>query len=128
MASGPAPATTASIAGKEQMATDVPEMMLYLTRMQGTLFDAVLRQNIEALDFLKRRFEHDRDLLSTLAKVDDPAKATTLWSDFWQNAIESYADEPRRLAEMMTKAAGDAVTKARDDANRLMQTTKTTAL
>lgn len=116
------------LAGMEQAASHVPEMMLALSRMQHTLFDAWLRQNIEAVDFLKARLERDRKMASEIARVEDPAEAMAAWSKFWQTALADYADEPRRLAEVMTNAASDAVAHARHDAETLMHGTKATAV
>jgi hypothetical protein len=106
----------------------MPEMMLALTRIQGTMFDAWMRQSIEMMDFLKARFERDRKLAAEIAKVGDPSEAVALWTRFWQKAAEDYADEPRRLASVMTEAAGEAFSQARKDAETLVERTKATAV
>ena len=117
-----------ALAGMEQLASHMPEMMLALTRMQSTAFDAVMRQNIEMLDFLKARFERDRRLAGEIAKAEDATEAMALWQSFWQKAVEDYGGERGRLATKMQKAAGDAVEQARTDAEQLVHRATATAV
>lgn len=116
------------IAGLEQIPAHVPEMMLALSRMQGTIFDAVMRQNIEVLDFLKARFERDRELAQHITHAADPADAVRLWAEFWQKAASDYAGEPARLSELMQKSVTHAVAAARHDTEDIMHVTKATAV
>jgi hypothetical protein len=73
---------------------DMAETMM---RAQARMMDAVLRQNIEALDFLKKRFEQDRALLETIAKSGAGPDATTAWTTFWQRAMSDYQAEAGRM-------------------------------
>jgi hypothetical protein len=129
MARKPAEKSISSpVAGFEQMATHLPEMMLSLTRIQATVFDACLRQNIEILDFLKQRFERDRDLARHLTEAAEPADAAALWGKFLETAAADYADEPRRITTAMAKAMTDALAQARHDAEDLMEPSEATAI
>jgi hypothetical protein len=116
------------MAAFEQAAAHAPEAMLALTRFQTTMFDAVLRQNIEMLDFLKERFQRDRQLVHELAQTSDPSDIARVWSEFWKKAVEEYSDEPRRLGDAMARATTDALARARSDAEHLVGATKATAV
>jgi hypothetical protein len=96
--------------------------------MQGAILDAVLRQNIEVLDFLKARFERDRDLAQRITGTTDPAEAFRLWSGFRQKAAAGYAGEPARLSDLMQKSLAHAIAAARHDAEDIMHVTKATAV
>jgi hypothetical protein len=112
----------------EQMAVRAPETVLALAHLQGTVFDAWMRQNIEAMDFLKARFERDRQLAVEIAGIKDASEAVALWTTFWQRAVEDYADEPRRVASLMASAARDALSNARHEAEGIMKTASATAV
>lgn len=71
-------------------------------RAQARMMDAVLRQNIEALDFLKKRFEQDRALLDTIAQTGSGPEATTAWTDFWKRAMSDYQAEMGRMGALAT--------------------------
>ncbi|MCB2110501.1 MAG: phasin family protein [Defluviimonas sp.] len=67
---------------------------------QAKAMDAVLRQNIELLDFLKTRYEKDRALLAQFADADTPGEMMTLWSSFWSRAMTDYANEAGKLGAL----------------------------
>lgn len=68
---------------------------------QVRMMDAVLRQNIEALEFLKTRFEKDRAMLGELAKAQDAAAAGAVLASFWQRLASDYMQEAGRLGSLM---------------------------
>lgn len=100
----------------------VTDMMATMTRMQGHMFDTVMRQNIEVLDFLKARFERDRALMGELAGAEDPGTASKLWSDFMQQAMSDYSEETGKLTGMMAELTADAVRRMNDEAYAAMKT------
>ena len=122
----PAEATPAATVGR--LSRHLPEMLLALTRMQTTMFDAALRQNIEWLDFLKARFERDRQLVSRIGQAAEPQEAAQLWAEFWRRAAEDYADEPRRLSQAAQAAVTNALSQARADAETILHPAHSTAL
>jgi hypothetical protein len=73
------------------------DMAAGVMRAQARMMDAVMRQNIEALEFLKKRFEEDRKLLTQIAETPDGAKASAAWSDFWHRAMSDYTAEAGRM-------------------------------
>lgn len=80
-------------------ATD--EMMHGMLRAQVRMMDAVLKQNIEALEFLRQRFEKDRAMIAQLAEAKDSAAAGSVLTDFWQKAFSDYSAEAGRLGALM---------------------------
>lgn len=124
MSKTPKPASASPAAA----AVHLPEMLLTLTRMQGIVFDAVMRQNIAVLDFLKLRFERDRDIARRLAAAREPQEAIRLWSDFWTRAAQDYATEPTQLSEAMQQSVAGAVARARHDAEEMLHVARSTAV
>jgi len=84
-------------------------------RPQVQLAEAMLKQNIETLDFLKTRFERDRLMLAKLAETQDPAQAMELWAGFWQAMLSDYAGETNKLAASITEIAEQAVRTATEE-------------
>lgn len=72
---------------------------------QVRMMDAVLKQNIEALDFLKTRFEKDRAMLGELAQAQDAAAAGAVLTSFWQRLASDYMQEAGRLGSLMQATA-----------------------
>ncbi|AWB47532.1 hypothetical protein HYN69_02535 [Gemmobacter aquarius] len=72
---------------------------------QVRMMDAVLRQNIEALDFLKTRFEKDRAMLGELAVAQDATAAGAVLTSFWQRLASDYMQEAGRLGSLMQATA-----------------------
>lgn len=98
-------------------ATD--EMMHGVLRAQVRMMDAVLKQNIEALEFLRQRFEKDREMIARLAEARDSAAAGSVLTDFWQKAFSDYAAEAGRLGALMTSTV-DQMQKGLSDETRAM--------
>ena len=67
-------------------AASAGEGAIAVMRAQAKMMDALLRQNIELLEFLKSRYEKDRTLLSALKHAENPNDMKTLWSGFGSRA------------------------------------------
>lgn len=100
----------------DEMPKQATEMMASMARMQGHVLDAVMKQNIEVLDFLKARFERDRKLVGEMSAVGDPAEASKLWADFWQKAARDYASETEKLSGAFAELAADTVNRVNEEA------------
>ncbi|MCB2115423.1 MAG: phasin family protein [Rhodobacteraceae bacterium] len=94
-------------------AMDMGDGATAAVRAQARMMDAVLKQNIEVLDFLKQRYEKDRALFSSLATIENPNDIMTVWSGFWQKAMSDYSNEAGKLGalaaattEQMLSSAG----------------------
>lgn len=101
------------------MATPGLDFGLFL-RPQLQLAEAMLKQNIETLDFLKTRFERDRQMMAKLAEMQDPGQAMQLWAGFWQAMLSDYAGETNKLAASVTEIAEQAVRTATEEGEALM--------
>ena len=80
----------------------IGDMMQGMLKAQVRMMDAVLKQNIETLEFLRQRFEKDRAMLSQLSEAKDSATAGSVLTEFWQKAYSDYSAEAGRLGAMMT--------------------------
>ncbi len=93
----------------DEMPAQVGEAMSQMAKRQGHVFDAMLKQNIEMLDFLRARFERDRAMVAELSSAEDPATASRLWADFWQKAAHDYSEETGKMTGMLAELTSDAV-------------------
>jgi hypothetical protein len=90
-----------------------------MIRPQMAMAQAVLDYNIETLDFLKARFERDREMLGELAKTVDPMQAASLWSEFWQRTASDYAMESAKLSTSLQTITQQAVQTASEESEAL---------
>lgn len=104
----------------DEMPKQVTDMMATMAKMQGQVFDAAMRQNIEMLDFLKDRFERDRKLMAELAAIEDPAEASRLWTEFWQKAAKDYSAETGKMTGMFAELTSDTVRRMNEEAMAAM--------
>ena len=111
------PSKTTTMAGC--LATPTMDFGMFL-RPQFHLAEAMLKQNIEMLDFLKTRVERDRLMLAKLAAMQDPAQAMELWTGFWQAMLSDYAGETNKLAASVAGIAEQAVRTATEEGEALM--------
>jgi len=81
-----------------------------MTRLQGQAFKAMMRYQIEALSFLKRRCEQDMKLVDDLAGSEDFNDAFDVYAAFLQNAVSEYSAETGKIAGIASKIASDAAT------------------
>lgn len=69
---------------------------------QALLVSANINQTIEALDFLKRRFERDRQMLTDLSHAPDAAAAVGVLTAFYQRSLSDYMAETARLSTLLS--------------------------
>lgn len=101
--------------------TDLPgDMMHGVLRAQARMMDAVLKQNIEALEFLRQRFEKDRAMIAELAEAKDSAEAGMALTQFWQKAFSDYSAEAGRLGSLMTATVTQLQEGMTDEARAMM--------
>ncbi len=92
------------------------DMLAGVVRAQARMMDAVLRQNIETLDFLKTRYEKDRQMLADLAKATDPASMMTVLSSFWSRAMSDYTNEAGTLSAFAAATTEQFIEGLQDEA------------
>ena len=64
---------------------------------QARIVSANLTQTIEALEFLKRRFERDRQMMTDLSQAPDSAAAVAVLTAFYQRSLSDYVAEAAQL-------------------------------
>ncbi|WP_417809258.1 phasin family protein [Thioclava sp.] len=111
--------TSKKMAGSMQMpdAASVSQMMAPHLHMAEKL----IAQNIEMLDFLKARFERDRQMLGKLTEQRDPMKAMNLWGEFWQCTMTDYSTQMTKLATSASGLAEQAVRAATEESEAITQ-------
>jgi hypothetical protein len=92
---------------------ELQKMAFATARLQAHAFTSILRFQIEALMFLRRRLEQDMRLAESLARSSDFSDAFDMFAQFAQNAATEYSDESGRMAEITAKVASDAARKVR---------------
>ncbi len=99
---------------------DKVDMAKGVMQAQVRMMDAVLKQNIEALEFLKTRFEKDRAMLGELATAKDAAAAGAVLTGFWQKLASDYMQEAGRLGSLMQATAQEIGEGATDEIRSAM--------
>lgn len=87
---------------------------------QARMAEAMLRHNIETLEFLKARCERDRDFLASLSRADNPSEAIGLWQGFWQKMLADYAAETDKLAASAASLAQETIRSATEQGSQMM--------
>lgn len=95
-------------------------MMHGVLRAQARMIDALLKQNIETLDFLRLRFEKDRAMIAHLAEAKDSAAAGMVMANFWQKTLSDYSAEAGRLGALMTATVTQMQEGLAEEARALM--------
>ncbi len=93
--------------------------MTAMMRTQAKMMDAVLKQNIEMLDFLKARYENDRAFFATLAGAGNPNEALAAWNGFWSKALKDYSNEAGKLGSLAAATTEQMLEGIRDEATIL---------
>lgn len=96
------------------------DMAKGVMQAQVRMMDAVLKQNIEALEFLKNRFEKDRAMLGELAATKDAAAAGAVLTGFWQKLASDYMQEAGRLGSLMQATAQEIGEETADELRSAM--------
>lgn len=95
------------------------DMMSAIMQAQARMMDSVLKQNIEALDFIKTRFEKDREVFNRLAETGDPTLASQVLQDYWNGTLKDYTDEAGKLGALASATAEQLVEGMTEEAKAL---------
>ncbi|MFC5738739.1 phasin family protein [Sinirhodobacter huangdaonensis] len=87
---------------------------------QARMAESLLKHNIEMLEFLKARFERDREMLDELADAGSPAEAMAMWQGFWQKMLTDYSVETNKLAASATEIAEQAIRAATEEGEAMV--------
>ena len=87
---------------------------------QARIISANLTQTIEALEFLTRRFERDRQMLTDLSHAPDTTAAVAVLTAFYQRSLSDYVAEAARLSSMIAATAEQISGGVQDEVTALM--------
>ena len=87
-----------------------------MARLQGQAFRSMLRYQVEALAFLKHRYEQDMKLVDDLTGSEDFNDAFDIYAAFLQNAASEYAAETGKVASIGSKVAAEAAARVKREA------------
>ncbi|QDZ01357.1 phasin family protein [Nitratireductor mangrovi] len=90
-------------------------------RLQAHGFKAMMRYQIEMLDFLKHRFEQDVKLVDDLVSSSEFNDAFDVCSDFFQNAAIEYSEEMGKVASIGSKLASEAASRVRTETESVIE-------
>jgi len=79
-----------------------------LARMQGQALRAVMEYQMEALSFLRHRYEEDLRLFDDIAGTDELKDVMQVYNRFCESAVKEYAQEAVKLAGMTKNGALEA--------------------
>jgi hypothetical protein len=85
-------------------------------RFQTQAFRAVMRYQIESLEFLKHRCEQDMKLMDDLTKSLEYKDTFDVVSNFVQNASAEYANEAAKMAMIGSRLASQAAKRVSEEA------------
>lgn len=97
------------------------KLALATTRLQAQAFKAAMRYQIEALGFLKYRFEQDVKLVDDLAESNEFNDAFDVFTTFMQNATTEYATEASKVISIGSKLASETARQVRKEAKEVAE-------
>ncbi|SDO14378.1 Phasin protein [Filomicrobium insigne] len=95
------------------------QAFLALGRLQGHAFKSMMSYQIEALAFLKHRYEQDVKLLEDLNASKEIDDAVHIYTDFFQNALNDYSSEAGKMANIGSKFASETADRIQREAEAL---------
>ena len=98
------------------MVTQGQKFMHVAARGHAQVFKAMMRYQLETLDFLKRRYEQDLKLVEDLAATEETGDSFDVLAAFWRNAASEYAIEAGRVARIGSRIAAETAGQVRKEA------------
>src|SRR5262245_56133706 len=81
---------------------------LTMARLQGYAFTSMMRYPIEALGFLRYRYEQDVKLVDDLIATEDTKNALDIYAGFFEKALADYSTEAGKVATLSSELASEA--------------------
>ena len=97
------------------------KLALATARLQAQAFKAAMRYQIEALGFLKHRFEEDVKFVDDLAGSNELNDAFDVFTTFMQNAATEYATEASKVISIGSKLASETAKRVRKEAEQVAE-------
>jgi len=97
---------------------------LTIARLQGYAFTSMMRYPIEALGFLRHRYEQDVKLVDDLIASDDVKNALDIYTGFFEKALADYSKEAGKVATMSSELASEAGKRMEKEAGTIARDVK----
>jgi hypothetical protein len=105
------------------MAANAQKLMLAGASLQVQAFKAMMRYQIEALSFLRHRYEQDVKLVEDLVKAKEVGDAVDACSDFMRRAVGEYGAEAEKFASIGSRIASETAEETRKQAEAIVEET-----
>jgi hypothetical protein len=102
-----------------QMLMNTEKLMMSLARLNGLALQSMLRMNVEAMSFIKHRYEQDVKILETLARCEGINEAMNTYSQFMKDTVTEYSDEVSNIVDIGSKAGTETAKRIRKEATAL---------
>jgi hypothetical protein len=103
------------------MVANAQKFLFAMARLQAQGYKAMMRYQIEALTFLRHRYEQDVKLADDLAGSTDFNDAFDVYAGFVQNAVTEYSSETGKMANIGSRIASDAARRVRKEADAAIE-------
>lgn len=97
------------------------EPVLFMTRVQASTFKAVLKWQIESLNFLRHRYEQDVKFIDELLAAPEPGEMLSTCSCFMQNALDEYSKEAVKAANHSGRIITETAREFRSEAEKVSE-------
>jgi len=105
------------------MADNAQKLLLAGAHLQAQAFKAMMRYQIEALSFLRHRYEQDVKLADSLVKAKEVGDAFDICSDFMRCAVSEYGAEAEKIASIGSRIASETAEETRKQAEAIVEET-----
>lgn len=103
------------------MLANAQKFLFATARLQAQGYKAMMRYQIEALSFLKHRYEQDVKLAEDLAASADFNDAFDVYTGFVQNAVTEYSSETGKMASIGSRIASETARRVRKEADAAIE-------
>jgi hypothetical protein len=94
---------------------------MLMARVQASTFKAVLKWQIESLNFLRHRYEQDVKFIDELLSTPEPGEMLSTCSCFMQNALDEYSKEAVKAANYGGRIITDTAKEIRSEAEKVSE-------
>jgi hypothetical protein len=98
------------------LAANAQKFALAAARLQAHAFKAAMQYQIEALTFVKHRYEMDMRFVDDLVASDEFNDTFDVFTTFMQNAATDYAAEASKVASIGSRFASETARRVRKEA------------
>jgi hypothetical protein len=102
-------------------AANTQKIALAAAHLQVHAFKTAMRYQIEALTFLKHRYEMDVKFVDDLIGSDELKDAFDVVTTFMQNAATEYATEASKVASIGSKLASETARRVREETEEAVE-------